>query len=244
MTKLTRALALSVLFCPLMSAPAAADVPIVFTPMTTPDIMYPVVLNPCPNGKCPAVSGNETAQRQMSSAGSSATSSANLTFSPSAQRRKQNLARFIQKSNGDPSMKAFAAKSGQLFPKIERMMGSVGLSANNVADTYALWWISAWDASHGVTVTRPASTYQAVKRQAARAILGSSQFQGATPALKQEMAEALIAQTVFIDSSVEDAKNDPQKLRLVGAAVAKGARRMGIDLSAMTLTPAGFRSGQ
>ncbi|MCJ2189075.1 DUF6683 family protein [Novosphingobium beihaiensis] len=215
-----------------------------YIPMATPSIMYPVVTNPCPNGICPSVSDRGTPQRRDSSASTSAASSAKLTFSPSAQRRKQNLARFVQKSNGDPSVKAFAAKAGQLYPQMERMMGAIGLNANNVADTYALWWISAWDAAHGVTGTRPASTYQAVKRQAASAILGSSQFRNATPALKQEMAEALIAQTFFIDGSVEDAKNDPQKLRLVGAAVAKGARRMGVDLSAMKLTPAGFRSGK
>ncbi|MCJ2189069.1 DUF6683 family protein [Novosphingobium beihaiensis] len=89
---------------------------------------------------------------------------------------------------------------------------------------------------------RPASTYQAVKRQAAKALLSAPQFRNATPALKQEMTEALIMQTVFIDGSVESAKNDPQKLRLTGAAVAEGARKMGLDLSAMTLTPEGFRS--
>ncbi|MEJ2408377.1 MAG: hypothetical protein P8Y48_03315, partial [Novosphingobium sp.] len=193
------ALSLYALSNALISAPASADVPIVFTPMTTPDIMYPAVLNPCPNGKCPTTSGKGKPQRPAPSANSSATSSASLTFSPSAQRRRENLARFVQKSNGDPSVKAFAAKAGQLYPQIERLMGSIGLNAHNVADAYAVWWISAWDASHGMTDTRPARTYQAVKRQAASAILGSSQFREATPALKQEMAEALIVQTFFID---------------------------------------------
>ncbi|MCJ2189070.1 hypothetical protein [Novosphingobium beihaiensis] len=117
--------------------------PSLFNPNLAPSLLYPVVTNPCPNGKCPATSGKEAPQRRASSAGSSATSSAKLTFSPSAQRRKQNLARFVQKSNGDPSVMAFAEQAGQLFPRIETLMGALGLKANNVADAYAIWWIAA-----------------------------------------------------------------------------------------------------
>ena len=104
-----------------------------------------------------------------------------------------------------------------------------------------MWWISAWDAAHGNTGTRSASVYTAVKQQAAEAMLNTPKLTGASAALKQEMAEALTVHTLLIDIAMEHAKNDPAQLKAVGQAAATGARRMGVDLSAMTLTAQGFQ---
>lgn len=75
--------------------------------------------------------------------------------------------------------------------------------------------------------------------QAARA-LAASGLAGAGGAAKQELAESLLLQTVLIEAAVEQAQGDPRRLRDVGAAVNTGAKGMGLDLTRMNLTEAGF----
>lgn len=182
------------------------------------------------------VSGRGSASAPQRSANLAA-----LGFSPSAARRQQNLARFVERSNGDTALRQFSAQSGQIFPQLQALLATYGLDANNVADAYTVWWISAWDAAHGQTGTRPKSTYQAVRAQSAQALLSTSGFDPRDDAQKQEMAEALLVQAVFIDVGVEQAAGDPEQLRAIGNAVAQGARAMGLDLSAITLTSNGFQ---
>jgi hypothetical protein len=62
----------------------------------------------------------------------------------------------------------------------------------------------------------------------------------ATDAQKQEYAEAMLIQAAMIDSSKEVYENDPQMMQQLSAAVAKGAKAMGLDLSKMELTENGF----
>lgn len=60
-------------------------------------------------------------------------------------------------------------------------------------------------------------------------------------ALKQELAEGLILQALLIDSWNEKAREDPKLRRTLSNAVKQGAKTMGLDLAAMTLTADGFR---
>ncbi len=159
------------------------------------------------------------------------------------ERRAQNLAKLAARTGNDPSMTQIAAQADQIFPQMAAAIAAQGLDANNVADVYAVWWISAYDAANGHTGTRPRAIYQAVRDQAAHAVLATPQLAGADDALKQEMAEALLAHTIAIDVTVEHAKNDPQQLRAIGNAVRQGAQAMGINLADMTLTDQGFVIG-
>lgn len=214
----------------------------IYYPMTAPGIMFPVVMNPCPGGKCPAVSAKAqpvpAPTRKANPAAPDAGGS--LAFVPNEARRREHLARFVRSSNNDPAMQEVAAKADQVFPMLASAMKAKGMDANNVADAYATWWIAAFDAVHGETGTRPTAVYQAVRKQAISAVLATPRLGGATPALKQEMAEALLVQTILIDVSIEQAKNDPAKMQAIGAAVAQGALGMGLDLGTMALTEAGF----
>lgn len=226
-----------------LASPAAAQMSM---PNIDISIMYPVVMNPCPGGKCTGVSDRAArrapppARNRAEPTRAAPTTSASLVFTPSAALRQKNLAGFLARSRNDPAIRDTVAGADRIFPQVEAMLAAKGLRANDVGDLYAVWWISAYDALHGHTGTRSAATYRAVKAQAARAILASPQFARATPALKQEMADALIVQTIAIDVTVDHAKADPARLRAVGQAVAQGARRMGVDLSVLRLTEAGF----
>ena len=173
-----------------------------------------------------------------------ATQSAQLDFTPSMQRRQANYASFVERSRKvDPAGAAGLATNLKLDPiaMAEPELAKVGLRVDNVADAYAVYWVEAWQAVHGVSGASSRPTAQAVRDQAARAIGATPEFASATAAQKQEFAESYLVQAVLVGAAKEQAGDDPAKLAQVSAAVEKGARAAGLDLRAMTLTDEGFR---
>jgi hypothetical protein len=167
------------------------------------------------------------------------------TFTPSAARTRANLANFAKKSRAaDPQG---AAKMEALFASTD-VIGMVGqgiapygLKTNNVADAYAVYWISAWEASRGIAgASETRQRAQAVRTQAINAMAAVPAMATATDAQKQEFAEAMLVQAALISAYMDDAAGNPAQIRAVGAAVAKGAKAMGLDLDTMALTPNGF----
>jgi hypothetical protein len=116
----------------------------------------------------------------------------------------------------------------------------LGLSVDNLADAYAIWWISAWNATHGANPDPSRAMSQAVRAQAASALATTPAIAGAGDAAKQQFAEALLVQMILVDTAVEQNKANPSRLRALAVAVSQGARQMGLDLSAMRLTETGF----
>jgi hypothetical protein len=174
------------------------------------------------------------------------TNDVNVRYIPSLSRRQKNLSNFVNKTRAvDP---AGAAKMEQLFASTDiiQAMGNAiapyGLRVDNVADTYAVYWISAWEAAHGIIGSQgsPAKA-QAVRDQVIRGIAATQAFASATDAQKQEYAEALLVQAALISATAEAAAGDSAQLRAVGDAVRKGAKASGLDLDAMTLTEDGFK---
>jgi hypothetical protein len=171
--------------------------------------------------------------------------SARLDFQPSLSRRKQNLSKFVEKTRDkDPQG---AVQMAQLFAstdvieQIGKSIAPYGLSTNNVADVYAIYWASAWLGSRGRNESLPKSQIIAIKNQAARALSATTQFRFATNAQKQELAEAMLIQVALIDASIDYAKSNPALLNKVKVAISQGAKAMGLDLDRMTLTSQGFR---
>lgn len=167
-----------------------------------------------------------------------------LRYQPSRARRTANLAHFLEKTRAvDPAgAKDLAGlfASGDFIDKIGHALAPAGLRVDNVADAYTVWWINAWQATRGSNATPSRAKNEAVRGQAARALTASAKFTGADDAAKQELAESLLVQAALIDTAVEQAKGDRARLAAIGAAVAKGARGMGIDLGMMELTEDGF----
>ena len=79
-----------------------------------------------------------------------------------------------------------------------------------------------------------------IKSQAAAALASTPEIVAASNAAKQEFAEWLLIQAALIDSSLEQAQNDPAMLKAIGKAVRQRASAMGIDLKSMTLTEDDF----
>ncbi len=174
-----------------------------------------------------------------------------LSYKPSQANRRANYANIVAKTRRtDP---AGAAKMQELFAstdvvaQIDQAIRPSGLRADNVADAYAVWWITAWEAVHQRDMGSSARMSQAVKNQAANALLSTPQFASTTNAQKQEMAEAFLIQAALIDASEEVFARDPAQLKALSKAVNQGAMAMApdLDLTKMTLTQDGFvpRSG-
>lgn len=170
---------------------------------------------------------------------------ATFDFVPDLDLRQANVARFIEQVRArDPQDAAnLEALNGStdIVAAIDREMRTAGLRANNVADAYAAWWTVAWYAVQGRESFLDTRTAAAVRRQAAEAIVATGKLAGASDMVKQELAEALILQSALIDAMNEKMRDDPNLRRVMSTTVSKGAKRMGLDLTAMTLTPDGFR---
>lgn len=169
---------------------------------------------------------------------------ATLRYAPSKARRATNLAGFVQQTRVvDPGgaaelQKVFA--EGDFIERIGALIAPEGLHIDNVADAYALWWITAWQAAHGNNDTPSRAVLGAVRQQAATAVVATGEIARASDAQKQELAEALWVQTALMEVAVEQAKRDPARLRQIGGAVRQGAAGMGLDLDRIDLTPRGF----
>lgn len=165
-----------------------------------------------------------------------------LRYRISNQRRTANIDRFISVwAKSDPTT---AARAKPLLvsalPQIGQIMQTAGLQPNNVADAYAIWWVAAWEAVNNRDVGTATKLYQSVSGQAASALLSTPAFAATTDAQKQEMAEALLIQAALIDAHIDDAAGSSTKQAALAKAVNQGAKRMGLDLTKMTLTPDGF----
>ena len=103
-----------------------------------------------------------------------------------------------------------------------------------------VWWITVWEAANGVASDTPQGTIDAGKRQAARALLAVPAFTGASDADKQSLAESLLVQAMLLDAMNDSYREDVTLGPQLRSAAAQGARGMGLDLSALTLTADGF----
>lgn len=169
---------------------------------------------------------------------------ANLRYAPSKARRTANLAGFVARSRaadsaGARSLEALFAE-GDIIERMGQLLAPHGLRVDDVGDAYAVWWISAWQATRGLTDTPSDSILRAVRAQTGRALATAPELAGAGDGAKQQLAEAMLIQAALLDAAVVQAQGDPTKLRAVATAATQGARGMGLDLAGMELTGAGF----
>jgi hypothetical protein len=196
------------------------------------------------NSRSTSSSNPNTSNPKQSTTASSSKKLASLEFKPSVKLRQQNISRFLIKLRDDNTSAGQTAQlpsANAVMAQIDKSMASVGLKSNNIADAYAVYWTNAWLGSRGRNEDLPKAQMIAVRNQAANALLVNPKFASATNIQKQELAEAMILQTVLISAFVSNAKSDPTLMEKVKVAISQGAKGMGLDLDRMTLTPQGFR---
>lgn len=80
-----------------------------------------------------------------------------------------------------------------------------------------------------------------MRDELAAALAATPGFANATDAQKQDYAETLLMQAAVNGALLQSARNDPERVLAVAAAVAQGANAsFGIDLGALDLTRDGF----
>ncbi len=167
-----------------------------------------------------------------------------LRFSPSPATRRRNMAGFTARTRtqspetADRMEQLFA--STDVFAAMAQGLAPKGLRIDNVSDAYTVYWITAWQASRGVSGDTSKEQAQAVRAQVTAALLATPELVSAAATQKQELAEALLVQTALVDASMEQAAGDSNQKRAIAAGVRQGAKAMGLDLDAMTLTDNGF----
>ncbi len=166
-----------------------------------------------------------------------------LSFTPNAGQRKKNVADYISRvakiaPTYAPQLAAEFA-DGQIFTHYGQLMDSVGLSANDVGDNLAVWWITAWEASMGRPVDTPPAAFAKVKTQVSR-ILSEKKLLVMSNADKQRYADSLTIQSMILANQIEQAKTNPDIAQKLATGIKAGAKKMGFDLEAMTLSKDGF----
>lgn len=196
------------------------------------------------NAQRPRTDAPQQAGQAASGKAAAPVNLAAMTYRPDVARRRSNQAQFVAKTRAvDPAgaqdlEKMFA--QADIIQLIGQELQKQDLRIDNLADAYAVWWITAWQATRGHNDDVSRAVVKAVRDQAARALAATPQFAGAGDAVKQEWAESLLIQTALIEAAVDQSKADRARMRDVGTAVNLGAKGMGLDLMTMKLTEQGF----
>jgi hypothetical protein len=239
-----RKLAKSLFSAPLIAISLIPLVALADMTMTiAPDFAMAAMMRQVRDTNGTSASTNRTSQTSNNIARS--LSASQLTYRFSAARTRINLAKFVEKSRatdpvGSAKMAALFSSTDIMGMIDQKMQQTYGMRANNVADAHAVWWVSAWMGSKGRSDDATPGQMAMVKRQAANALASLPQFASASDVGKQELSEAMLVQAAMIGDMIDTYKSDPAMLAKTRAAIAKGAREMGIDLNSMKLTDEGF----
>jgi hypothetical protein len=166
-------------------------------------------------------------------------------YVPSKARRANNLASFVSKSRAsDPKGADDLAQlvaSRDIIEDMRAPLAKYGLRIDSLADAYTVWWIGAWQATRASTEDPSQAATAAVNQQVMRTLASVAELADASDSLKQSMSEALLMQALILTIGLEQAQGNADQTKAIAGAAAEGARGMGLDLAAMTLTDEGFK---
>jgi hypothetical protein len=176
--------------------------------------------------------------------------SAALNFTPSFSQRSATLRQIVQEySRINPrsvsEIRAQLLDNGDFIETIGGAIAEYGYRTNNLADAYSIFWITAWEASHGIVGSKTSRVQaQAVRRQVETILLGLPETALASDSAKQSFAEILLVQAVLIQSASEQYVVGSPTRPQFESSVRQTATVLGFDLDMLTLTPTGFEISQ
>lgn len=195
----------------------------------------------------PRTEGGRRSPAAAPSAPITASQRASLNFARDAEVTRnvnQRLAASMTRpgSGIDAAALTRALDTGRLQGEFGRLLREFGMSPDNLADVVAGYLIINWEVANE-TDSRPYSRgYTAVRDDVAAALAASGATQRLSAAQKQEFADALIATAMLtVEGRRQLLRSDDTaaKQRLRDAA-RSGARQLGVDVTAVRLTNAGF----
>ena len=144
-------------------------------------------------------------------------------------------------AGGDAMARAFASQD--LLQSWARQARPDGMRLGDVADAMAEYWVTNWLIAHG-RLDAPPATVVGVRDQVRGVLARAPAFARLSQAQRQEMAEALIYNTLLQGEVAGDAmkRGDTALVARAGdAAVARFRNEAGVDLRRVELTGRGFR---
>ncbi len=136
--------------------------------------------------------------------------------------------------------KAFATDIiAQIAPELRRL----GLSADDMADMTAAYWVAAWEAAHGI-VGKPSDPAQVrgARTQIAGVMATNPALARMSDADKQDVADTMLLQTLLVDARMRAAAGAGAAMqkKMGDAIAAEAAQTLKVDLTRVTLTDKGF----
>lgn len=167
-------------------------------------------------------------------------------FQPSQAARQRNLAQFVAKiRQTSPTEAASLQQSfakGDPIAAIAPGLRRYNLRTDDVADAATAYLVSAWYGVRGRNDDPSVAIVNGVRQQMRTVMLSTPGFVSASNATKQEMAEAMLIQTMVTDALITSAKGKPEQMAKVKAAINQGARNsFKLDLAKMKLSSRGLQ---
>ena len=180
----------------------------------------------------------------MGAVASQPVSGSALLFSFSAERSSENQALFVERFRQANPPAAGMLENIYATTDVPRQLGGfmrqVGLNDRNVADVYALWWVSSWLVANSRHDLPSRATFSAVSEQAQFAFANTADYAEMDDAQRQRYAEALMMHTTLLTLALDEVRGDREGERQLAAMAERSAAEDGIDLRSMNLTEEGF----
>ena len=167
-----------------------------------------------------------------------------LLYSFSAERSSENQALFVERFRQANPPAAGMLENIYATTDVPRQLGGfmrqVGLDDRNVADVYALWWVSSWLVANSRHDMPSRATFSAVSEQAHIAFANTADYAEMDDAQRQRYAEALMMHTTLLTLALDEVRGDREGERQLAAMAERSAAEDGVDLRSMILTEEGF----
>ena len=130
-----------------------------------------------------------------------------------------------------------------LFAVLGSRLAPYGLRTDDVADALTVYLVTAWYGVRGSDQDPPRALLLATRTQMRSSLLTNPAFAAASNATKQEVAEALLIQTVEDSSNLTVAKKNPGQMARVKSLIRQNAlKALKLDLTKLKLTSRGLRA--
>ena len=168
-------------------------------------------------------------------------------FKTNSATRRNLLANLVARTRAANPQSGAALErdfaKGDPIAAIAPALARYGIRTDDVADTMAVYLISAYYGVRGSNQDPSPASLRATRDQMRRALLSNRAFVSASNAAKQQMSDALLIQVMFDDRMLSGAKGNPARMASVKSAIRQNAlQTFKLDLSKLKLTSQGLRA--
>ena len=166
-----------------------------------------------------------------------------LQFQPSAAVSQAVLDRIARQFGGrQPDTYRQALVREGMLAKFDALLAHYGYRNHDVADAFTAYLVLSWEVVNNGSIGANRAGIDAVRHNMQQALARNPRFVAMPDAQKQEMAETFgyLAMIAASTRGELQRKGDSGSLAKLQDGVNGTARRMGVDLRAIELTPQGF----